>query len=246
MIKFQNSLVKCGNTGPVVNRRAFDQDNGDFQRSCGGKLAISCWSTAVFGDDQIDFVVAQKRQFARFVKRASGENITDMGQGERWLDRVNAANDIMMLRGLQNRAKFLTAKRHKNALGCFSGLGNGLFNSGDLLPLIPLNRKPWCPAQSEKLKVGLADCGDSICGYVHRKRVGGINQNGNVLRDQIACEPFCTTKAASAHRHGLSCRVFGATGQRQGDVEVGARRQSFSQQAGFISAAKNEKSGAHV
>ena len=241
-----NSLFNRFNPLATRRRRAFDQDHRNPQLSGRLQFAIGRGAATIFGDDQLDLVSTQKHQLICRIKGTTGQNIFHMGQSQRWGDGVDAAHNIMMLRRLQQRGKLLPSKRNKNAAWGFAQLLQRLFDACHVLPAIPRDRSPRRAAQDKEIK----SC--ALSGFIGMgrngggERVGGVNQQVSFVVKQIGDQPLHTPKAASAHRHGLGRGGLCASGQRQGDGEIQPPRQRLGQQAGFISAAKNEKSGAHV
>ena len=89
------------------------QEHLDAEFARGGDLAVGRRAAAVLGDDGVDAVCLEKLRGRRLRETAARENVGRIRHAERRLDRIDAADQIGVLRrGLEGR-DFLTAERQE-------------------------------------------------------------------------------------------------------------------------------------
>lgn len=214
--------------------------NLDAERTRRGNLAVGRLTPAVLADDRFDPVGEQQLALGGFGERAACNQITRVRHGERRIDRIDAAHEIMVLRCRRERREFLAAEREKDAARCGPERSH---RSGDICnfgPAIAPRRLPSSPPQREQPHPG----GRSGTSRVRRNRGGvrvrRIDQRGDAFGTQISGEPFGAAKSADPHRHRLRSRRCGAAGERQRDRRVGAPAQAFGEPARFKRPAEDE------
>ena len=98
----------------VRQRRTADEKDLDAERARGGDLAVGRLPAAVLGDDRVDAVCFEQRAVVGLGKGSAREDVGRMRHAERRLDRIDAADEIGVLRrGLEGR-EFLAAEREKD------------------------------------------------------------------------------------------------------------------------------------
>ena len=250
MTDFRKRLFDRLDTIATSDRRALDQNDRQAQLPRRLQLVIGRRAAAVLGDDEVNVMGTQQGQLVRHGKGTTGQNRGHVRQGKGRVERIDAANDIMMLGGLKQRGKLGAAKGDKNvkrpAIRQRIGFFDGHRRIIDHMPLIPVNGLPWRTPEGDKRDLRLSRCGNGMGGHAGGKGMGGIDQQRDFFIPQMAHQPVHPAKAANTHGHGLRRRFFCATGERKGEVESGVFSQQSGQLPGFAGAAKNEKSGAHV
>lgn len=227
--------------------RALDHDHLDTQLPRRLDLRIGGIAATVLGDDHIDSVLQQHRQFVFEMERTLGVDIGNVRHRQHRLDRIDAAHPIMMDgRGI-GMMSLLPADRQEDAASGKAERGNRLGNAVHRTPAIALNRKPSWPTECESGNATAAGGVDGVGGNARRERMGRVDQQIDPLILQIAGEPLSAPEATGANGNRLRSRIGGSARQRQYDFEIGADRQRCRQPAGFRRAAQDQNAGStHV
>ena len=98
----------------VRQGRPADHDHLDAKRPRRGDLAIGRLAAAVLGDDDIDAMVLEQRAFVRLAERPARQQIGRIGHRQRRLDRIDAADEIVMLRRGLEGGDLLPAERQED------------------------------------------------------------------------------------------------------------------------------------
>src|SRR4029077_21236267 len=96
-------------------RRTAQDDDVDAERARRGDLAVGRGTAAVLGDHHIDAMFGQQRMVVAFAERTAAGDIADMRQRQRRIDRINAADQIKVLRHFAERRELVAAERDKDA-----------------------------------------------------------------------------------------------------------------------------------
>lgn len=218
---------------------AVDHDHGKAERAGGGDLGVGRLAAAVLGDDHVDAMLAQQRDLILDGEGAAGEQVVG-GRGERRLDRVDAANEIMMLRGGVEMVGLLPSDREEDAQWRASERDDRLGKRGDARPAIPLDWLPSGALEPDQRRAGRLSGALGIGRNLPGEGVGSVDQKVDAVALKKGSESIGAPEAAGAHRHGLRRRIGGAAGERQRDVEIGPQRQPAREIAGLGGAAQNE------
>ncbi len=229
----------------AAERWAVDHQHFDAKLSRRFDLRIGCRATGILADNKADAVFTQQVDFVFHRERPTRRNVTRMRHAERRLDRINASDEVIVLRrGLEGQ-KLLTTQRKEGvgALGPESAYG--AVDIGHTLPVIISLFFPCGTLQCHQRY--LRDRGglNGVGGYARRVRVGGIHQQIEVMFHDKGGKSAGTAKAAASHRHRLHNRVTGAASQREQKTVAGVFSQFSSQNAGMRRAAKNEYGACH-
>ena len=155
-------------TGPTVGtpgsagRR--EQEHLDAERARRSDLAIGGAAAAVLGDDRVDAMLFQQRSLVGLGERPARQNVGRIRNAERRLDRIDAADDIGMLRRAPRKRRSPAARapgrrgaaRHPAPPTASSDAGH-LASSGRLRPASQAGRRsatsgtPAMPAASAAL-----------------------------------------------------------------------------------------------
>jgi hypothetical protein len=149
---------------------------------------------------------------------------------ERRLNRIDAADEVVMLWGSAEWSQFLPPDCQKDASEALAQGTNCILCIGYIDPDIAVHGGPRRPAKSEDRRVGLR-CGlRSIRGNRFGIRMRGIDQEIDALSAKIFREPVSTPEAASAYRDRLSGGRRGAACKRhRGDeLTVGERESKLA------------------
>jgi len=186
---------------------------------------------ALMTKQRIDVVVAE---------RPAGRHVNHLRQRQRRINRIDAADDIVMLRRLAERRQILTAERDEDATRRLPQRMHRRGGVAHLDPAVAGDRGPWSTPQRHAWHFGVPRGG----GGIRRDDAGvgmrGIDQRVDALAHQIVGEAGGAAIPAAAHRHRLAGRRDGAAGKRQRDLKVGAACQPLREHSRFRGAAENE------
>ena len=161
-------------------------------------------------------------------------------QIERRFDRVDAADQIVVLRGCGERADVLAADGEKHPARRVAQRCNGAGGVRDLGPAVAGDRRPCRPAQRQQSN-SRTRCGGGGIGRDRRGiGMGGVDQRVDPFSAQIIAETCNAAEAAEPHRNGLRRRRRGAAGERQRHRKIGAAGQPPGQLPRLDRAAENE------
>jgi precorrin-3B C17-methyltransferase len=237
-------LLHAFDGGDLRQRRPAQQDDRQRQRPRRGDLAVGGRTAAVLGDDNVDAVFGEQRAFVLFGERAAGGDVDRVRHAERRLNRVDAADEVVVLRRGPEWRNFLASEGQKDAARCGAKGLDGVRHLVYLDPAISRNRHPAGPAHGHQRDAGPRRGGGCVGG--NRRRVGmrRIDESVYFLVAEVVREPFGAAEAAGPDRHGLGRRLGGAPGERERHVETGARRKACRELPRLRRAAENED--AHV
>ena len=229
----------------VCPHRALDHQHPYSQTARRFNLRVCRRAAGVFGDDERDVIFTQQVDFVFQSEGPARRNIPGMRHRQRRLNRIDATDQIMVLRcGLEGQ-QFLTAKREESVGGRISHSSNSAFHIGHALPVIPGLSLPRRTLQSDKRNIGRF-CGlNSVCRDAGRVRVGRVHQKIEPIFCDEVGQSSRAAKAAGAHRHRLLNRITGAAGHRQKQPVAGVFRQFSSQNTGIRRATENEYGACH-
>lgn len=228
--------------GAVVirDRRPLDEQDGKIERACGGDFCLRGLATGIFADDHVDPFVAQQGDLVFDGERAAGEQVFDIGCLERWINRIDAAHEKIVLRGRVESLRFLPADGQEDTARRFTKRRHRIGNRGNASPAITGNLFPAEPLQPQQRNAGRGAGCAGIDGNLFGEGMRGIDQEIDRMRSKIGGKPFGTAETTGAHRHGLRRGIKRAAGERQRDGEIGTLAKPTGQIARFRRAAQNE------
>lgn len=224
--------------------RPTDHDYLDVERPCRCDLAVAGAPAAVLGDDGVDTMQSQQFVFRLHRERPARKKVMRVWNGQRRLDRIDAADKIEMLRCGRENADLLTSDAQEHAARSCSKRPHRVRHIVHPGPAVAFSVPPAGAAQSQYRHASplrrLRRVGRNARGIGMR----GVDQQFDSLLGQMSRQPFCPAEAADPHRNQLANRVFGAAGQRKRDMEFGRGREPFRGLPGLRRSAQNEN--AHV
>ncbi len=226
-------------------RRALDHQYRDAQLSRRLDLRIGRRAAGVFGDDEGDTVVAQQGDFVFQRKGTARSDVVRMRNVKRWLDRIDAANEIMVLRcGLEGQ-KFLTTECEEGVCAFCIKSSHSTLDIGHAVPVITGLTFPRGALQRHKRNIG-QPCGmDCVGRDARRIRVRCIDQQIELVFGDERRQTARAAKTTASHRHGLGNRISGAASHGQKQPVAGVFSQFSGQNAGIRRTAKNENGACH-
>jgi len=208
-------------------------------------LAIGGSAAAVLGNDAFDAVRGKQRALVGFGKRTAASQILRMRDGERRLDRIDTADQIVVLRSCDQRIKLTAAERDEDATWRLAKRRNRVRDTVNQSPAITGDGRPGRPPQDDDGHRGVASGRKRIRRNDGRVRMRGVDQGVDTLTSEIVSKALSSAETADAYRHRLRCRRCGAAGERRRDVEFGARGEAPGENPGFRRAAE-DKDAWHV
>ena len=219
-------------------RGATDHENLYAEHARRFDLRIGGAAAAVLGDDDVDAMVSQERQFEIQREWSAVENEDGMIKLQSRRDGIDAADQIKMLRSRFGRMRLLPAGRQEDAARRSSQCPDGFGNGRRMRPAVAGHFAPERAAQCDGRNPGHAGSLGSVRGNSGGKGVRGIDQQVEFTFSQEAFEPFGTAKATNSHGNRLFGRFFRASSKRQQDIDIGTLPQRGRQQARLACAAQ--------
>jgi hypothetical protein len=246
MIEPHHRLTNGCDLGQIQGRRPPQQDDREAERSRRNDFAVSCNTAAVLRDDDVNLMLTQQLAFPVFAEWPTIENIPGMRYGERRFHRVNAANQIAVLRRRGKMRNLLAADGEEHMAGLRSQGARRRLRVMDFGPSIAGDGAPRRPAQRKEGRAGLR--GGTLRVSRHRRgiRVRGIDQCVDLMGAQVVYETGSSAEAARSYRHCLRQWRRGAAGQRQSDRHFVTDRQLLAEQSRLRSTTQNEDVFFHV
>lgn len=246
MIQPRERGFDAGHAIPAESGRPPDQNHRDRKVACGGNFAVGCAAAAVFRHHDIDCVLFQERALRSYIKRPTLEQVAGARQHEGRIDRLDAADQVIVMRRVIKRRKFLSTEGKEHFARQIAEQLRRLFDVTRFDPVIALNGAPRCTAQCQQRRSGVLR-GEA---RMHRNGRGigmrGINQGADALVPEVARQTLHSTKAAAAHRDRLRGGGARAPGEREGGCNIRAGGQTLAELACFGGPTQNEDRGLHV
>jgi len=228
-------------------RRTRDHQHLDAEQPGCLDLRIGGGTAAVFGDDDVDVVLPQEIAFAFQRERTAIKQIIDMIKRKRRLDRIDAADKIVMLRRGFRMMRALPARRQEDMAGGRAERFDSRRNALHLPPAIAGFALPFGTAQSDRCDTGDLSGKSGIGRNPFGKRMRGVDQQMIAAGRQEIGECGSAAETADADRNRLYGRFLGASGKRQHNIAIVARRERRGQQARLAGAAQDQDAGSsHV
>ena len=240
MIERRNRFVHGFNRGSTGRYGTTQHDHLDAKRARRSDLAVARSSAAVFGDHRIDRVRAHQRAVIGCAERSAIGDITDARKRQRRFDRIDATDQIKVLRGRGQRRQFGAAERDKDPTRPLSQPAHGISNIACFGPAVAGNSAPWRPPQHNQRHSRVARGCGGICRNDIRVRVRRVDESVDAFVAQIVGKTGSAAEAAAANRRRLRRRRLGAASQRHDDFKIGAPGQSLGQFSRFRGTAEDK------
>jgi hypothetical protein len=240
MIDQRDGRRRIGRFRDVRLDRPFDQHDGQATKSRCGDFGVGCGTPAVLGDDHIDLVIVDEAEFTTLVEGTAAGDIMNRIERERWLDRIDASNQIDMMWCRLEGANLISTECQKDP----ARLGpqrvdsrvNGLYAD----PNIAFQLAPSRPAYGDDGDIR----GTGSCGRIRRNPRGigmrRIDDQVYFLVVEECSESRRAAEAADTGRDGLLRRTAGTAGERQDQIEIGAAGKKTGKFARLGRAAQNK------
>lgn len=240
MIEPAHCVLDGADAGHIGQRWAPQQDDGKAEHSRGRDLAVGRRSTAVLGDDHVDGVCDQQCPIVGLGKWTTAGDVGDVRYGERRINRLDTAHEVVVLRRLREGADLGLAERNKNTARrcaeCFYGrrgirhLGPAV--AGELRPRRTPEREQWdaCGCRRRGC-IGRNDCG---------VRMRRVDESIDAFGCEISRKALGAAESADSHRRALRSGRRGAARERDRYGHVHAFAETLRQASRLRGAAENE------
>ncbi len=122
-----------------------------------------------------------------------------MGHFERRIHGIDAANEVVMLRGSAEWNQLLASNSEEDAPRAATQRPNSAVRAGNLDPKITGRCGPGRPAQAKDGRGGLSGGHRCVGGYCFSVRMRSVDQEIDPLGSQILCESFSASKPADPY-----------------------------------------------
>lgn len=215
--------------GDAGRRTAPDHDDLKSKRPCGRDLSIGGAAAGVLGDDDVDALVVEQLSLIGFAKGAAGEHVSATGRGERRIDRIDAADEIAVLRCCREATGFLTPDCEKDAPWSAAQCGDSGIDILHANPFVTRHRIPTRSQQGKNRDPGLLGSGGSIGGDLVGEGMGRINKQIDAFLSQIINQAFYTPEASDSSRQGQGLGIDGSACKGNRRFDIVAPCQAFRQ-----------------
>ena len=231
-------LLDTGSERGVGFSRAGHHDDGKAERAGRVELGAGGVAAGILGDENIDPAGLQKFELVRVGVGASGED--RLSAGRQAGGRVDAAGDVVVLRGVGEWGEVVAAYREQDALGGVAEEADGLADVGGVLPSVARLGGPLGAAETQERRAGDA-CGlVGVGGDPAGEWMGGVDQGVVAIAGEVVGQALGAAEATGAPGDGRQGRGCGDAGEREhgGDALIG--REETGQRGGFRRAAEDE------
>jgi hypothetical protein len=246
MIKPRHRLIDGCDRGNIQGRRPLQQYDGETQCSRRSDFAVRRCPTTVLRDDDVDLMLAQQIEFPVFAEGSAFKDVTRVRYLQWRIHRIDAANQVTVLRRRSKRRDLLTADCEKHAAGIGSQSTCCLPGVMYIGPSIAGDSAPWRPTQGKEGRASLR--GGTLRMSRHRRgiRMRGIDQRVDLMVAQVPYEASRSAETARSYRHGLRQWRGRATGQGQSNRPIVTNRELLAEQSRLRRTAQNEDVCSHV
>lgn len=133
---------------------------------------------------------------------------------ERRVHRINTSDEVVMLRGITERAQLLASDREENASRGATQCAYGALRVRDINPEVPVHRLPRRSAQPQDRSAGLPGRQHSVGTDRVGIRVCSVYEKVDAVSLQIGRKSCNAPESTDSHRYSLRSRGGSATRQR--------------------------------
>jgi hypothetical protein len=246
MIKPSNRRTDSCHRGHFQFRRSPQQHHGNAELARRNDLAVGRAAAAVLRDDYINRMREEQRSLLIFFEGASGDDVARIRHRERRFHRIDASNQVMVLRRRGKVRDLLSTHGEEHILALDAQRVNGLACIEHFGPSIAGDGVPRRPLQRNHRGIGLQGGAERVGRNRRRIRMSRIDQCIDLIVEQVLREAGDPAEPAAAHRYYLSQRRGGAARQRQGYRDVGTVREVLPELPGLRRPSKNEDVFSHA
>lgn len=219
---------------------ALDHDHRDPQPARSRDLSISCGSATVLGDDDVDAMSPKQIDLVRFGKWAGGKDRRRVRQFQGRGHRVDAADDVAVLRRSLEMKGLLPADGEKDTARGVAKGHDRLRNGADAGPVVAGFRLPLRALQGEQAHPRSLYRRGGVLGNPGGEGVCRVDDQRDLFGVEEGCEPLGAAKTADAGLDWLRARIGRTAGKRDHGVVTHVTGKAGCQFAGLGRPAKNE------
>jgi len=209
------------------------------------KLSVGGRAATVLADDRVDAMRLKQFELTGFVERSTAENVDGIGNGERRLDRIDAADEVEMPGRILEGGDLLSSERKEDPARCLAERPRRVFGIRYRQPAIPLGRTPGLAIEPQHRHAGHGRRTGGIRGYPRGVGMCGIDEQGDTLVAQIGRDALRAAETATADGNGLGGRLQGPAGKGKGHCKIVAHGKPAGQFPGFGGAAEDQNAMGH-
>jgi len=217
-----------------------NHDDRQTKSAGSNKLGSSRFGTSIFRDEHGYRIVFHKRHFTGNGKWRTGEEKRHLPRQGRRLWRINAAQDIVMLRSTLKRSEVLPTRRQKDVLGGISKRRCSFINARNMRPSISRTFRPGWTVYSKQGNTAGGTCHRSMVAHLGRKRVCGIHNSPYALSPQKITQSVHAAEPANSDRSVWQNRIFSYSGKGKNGLITLMRAKLLSQLAGLGGTPKDQ------
>lgn len=244
MIKPGQRFVDGRDRRDVGEWRPSRHDHLQPKRAGRNDLPVRAVAAAVLGDDHLNLMLLQQRQFFGFAKRSACSQIFGMRQPQRRRDGIDAADQVAVLRRRLERSEIVAADCEKDTPRRVSERAHRFPQVCDLDPAVAGLLLPWRPSQRQDAPVRPRNGLGGIRRNDRRIGMRRVDQEIDVFIGKASREPGRTAEAAGPRPDWHAWWRGGTARERHDHVDVAALRETLAQVPRFLRAAENKD--AHV
>lgn len=240
MTNQSHCVFDFGHLRPRCDARPSYHDYGNAEGASGGNFTIGGLAAAVARNDKINAMPGKKASFVEFGKRPSVNYVMHFRQRDGRIDRLDAANDVRMLRLGKKRRELLAPDRKEDGARSVAKMDDGFLCAADIDPRVAGDSLPCLPLQHNQRQTDFLRCQPRMARDALCERVRGIDEDIDIGIPQEPDKSFGAAEAAYAHFACMLKGRFCTARKRERDLEICSRRKPLREQARFGRSAQNE------
>ncbi len=245
MIEPHRRLFDCLDRRRRRQQRPTQEDHRNAKDTGSGDLSVGCHTSAVLGDDDLDGMLHQERMFVGFRIGSTTQDIGCAWDGKRRIDRLDGANEILMLRSLHERAEFLASKREEHATRFVAQRTRRLGRVDDFDPTIACDWRPGWAMQRDQWDTDFGRRAYGVGRDLRCIRMRRIDEHVDPFGGQVTSQAVNAAESADPHLDRLPRGRGSAACERKRHNEIGTVCQPFRQAPRFRGSTKY-KDAPHV
>lgn len=239
MIQPAQDILRIMHLDPVRHGWAIDHDDRQAQLPRRDQLGLRAPATGILAQQQVDSMFLHQPRVTLRSKRPAINDDAVMGESGRHTRRIDEAEQIMMLRLGGKGLHMHSAQRQHDAARGTSQRGHGGVHICHMVPSVTSGGFPWRAGEGDMRNARRLRRPHGVRAYRRGEGMGGIDQMGEALLADIACQSIHPAKAADAHRHRLGTGMLSSTRIAERRPHA-ARGEQPGQRARFGGAAQKE------
>ena len=240
MIDKGDGILDAGHCDDPGRPAPLDHDNREMPLARGGDLGIGRTAPRILRNDHIDQILFEQLSFVGYMKRRTRQNVLAMRYVQRRLHRIDAADEVDMLRGCGEAASVLPADREKHPPRRRSEGRYGGLNAIHADPAVSTDSLPWQAAERKQRHTDAGGGLRRVFGNPAGEGMGRIDQHLDAFLSQIIDEAVDAAEAANPRGQRQWFRIAGPACERNRRDDVVAFCQLFGQPARLGRAAEDQ------